>query len=169
MACCMRWIQTMESTIIRPMSGRNSNMNSSRRLGILRQIIIGQQLVLRQMTLRYHPLPSKNLRQMTLRYHPLASKKVYTNSIGEACGFNVDSRYLDRCFLHAGASKRVDMHLTDTYFFGSWIAIPSHVICPCAFDHGCWIAIPNGRFGNHSSFWIVIRIKSMNIIILGVG
>ena len=151
MACCMRWIQTMESTI-RPMSGRNSNMNSSRRPGILRQIIIGQQLVLRQMTLRYHPLPSKNLRQMTLRYHPLpsknlrqmtlryhplASKKVYTNSIGEACGFNVDSRYLDRCFLHAGASKRVDLHLTDTYCFASCIVIPSHVVFPSAFDHGC--------------------------------
>ena len=76
---------------------------------------------------------------------------------------------LDRRVLHAGVSKMVDFHLTDTYCIGSWIAIPSHVICPSAFDHGCRIAIPSGRFGNHSSFWIVIPIKSMSIIILGVG
>ena len=52
---------------------------------------------------------------------------------------------LDRRVLHAGASKMVDFHLTDTYCIGSWIAIPSHVFCPSAFDHGCWIAIPNGN------------------------
>ena len=78
-------------------------------------------------------------------------RSVVVNCIGAACDFNVDSRHFDRRILHAGASKMVDFHLTDTYCIGSWIAIP------------------NGRFGKHSSFWIVIPIKSMNIIILGVG
>ena len=64
------------------------------------------------------------------------------NCIGAACGFNVDSRHFDRRILHAGASNMVDFHLTDTYCIGSWIAIPSQVICPSAFDPGSWIDIP---------------------------